>query len=185
MALLDLDYRVARDALLGYARATAIVPLPGRPQWTNWVVDPEGPESEHNLAPEDMPGLLYTVYKRSHDPVLVSALVDSVKFADGCMAETMSCILADLARYYPRALLTEMAHRDKSTWLWVSELAITEIELDKPPQKVFPRLVHIAATPGDPLRAAARRLLANMTRYQTEARHRIAQGRAAKEQKGR
>ncbi len=178
MTLLDLDYPIARDALLGYARAASAPPFPGWPHLTSWVADPEAPESERDQSPEGVPGMLFDVYKRHHDPVLVGALLDCSRFADGALGESMASMLADLARDYPRALLRALRPRDKGVWLQTSERIVSlGIGLDKPPRKAFPGLVRVAGAHDDPLAPSAQRLLADMTQYQTRVRNDIAKSK--------
>jgi len=119
--------------------------------------DPEGPEDAKRMDGSGMEGLIFDVYDKRRDPVLLSALLDFAPFPDGEGAEVMGLCLARIAKKHPTDLLRGLNTKSKEVW----EIACAHIgaEIDNPPKKEFPKLVQIAEDRKNPLSVAAKRLI--------------------------
>ena len=168
MALLDLGYRDGRDVLLRYLRAD------GKPYGVpigphSIIPDPNDDPREPDIATDwhGLPGMVYFVYQRHRDPVLLSALLDLTMHADGAVADVLSGVLRDLAQDHPRALLKGLRPKPTAVWRQTADQLAYETRRGPgdsllPVETEYVQMSHIERSRHDPLRRAARRLLANV-----------------------
>lgn len=168
MALLDLGYRDGRDVLLRYLRADGKpYGVPVSPH--SIIPDPNDDPREPDTATDTdgLAGVVYFVYQRHRDPVLVSALLDLAMHADGAVADGLSYVLRDLARDHPRALLKGLGRKPTAVWRYAGDYLAFQTRRGPgdsllPVETEYVQMSRIERSRHDPLRRGARRLLANV-----------------------
>jgi hypothetical protein len=172
MALLDLDYRDGRDVLIRYLRAGGM-PYGVELSRHSVVADPNDDPREADIADDTdgLAGMVYFVYRRHQDSVLLSALLDTVRHADGAYADILDGVLHNLARDYPRGLLAGLRAEPREIWRRAAVGLAIETRHGANCSHVsvsaeYPQMSRIAANKRDPLRRPARRLLDEVRREQ-------------------
>jgi hypothetical protein len=163
MALLNFDYKTSRKILLQYLYEMRVgPPHTSAIDWKRFEnADPTAPEGQGAMMGEDMLGLVFDVYEKRKDPLLLSALLEQVPFTDGGAAEVTGECLARIARTHPSDLLKGLD--EKSNKIWKTASSHIAVAIDKTPPKEFPGLVKIAKDKHNPLSPKAKRLLKSIS----------------------
>ncbi len=169
MGLLDLNYPASRKVLIQYLGEMRLgPPHPGVIDWERFGemnADPEAPPDERRMLGEDMLGLIFDVYERRNDPVLLSALLDFSPFTDGAGTEVMGVCLTEVTKKHPADLLRALSHKRKAVWQSVYDTIGSDIG-DTSPRKTFSKLAQIAKDKPNPLSPLAKRLLKGIEKEQ-------------------
>jgi hypothetical protein len=179
MAWLGFDYQRSRAILFQYSRAaehrrSRQTGPAGGVNWhtlgerqAHWraIAEAEIRRAKTNpgsgyalISPEDTPDMLYALWERRRDPLLVKELLIS-RF-DGAGADMQAGIYYDLLAKHPRELLQALAPLGEASWRHTAFQLRFKIDHDrKTVATAFPKARSIAANPKDPLQRAAQRLL--------------------------
>jgi hypothetical protein len=180
LAWLDLGYQPSRAVLLEYADAAEHKPgAEAEPESAiDWQLLRERQEHWRGIgeaeagragtgpglagyaliAPEDMPYMLYRLWERRCDAVLMGRLL-LARF-DGAGADAQAAVWRDLLAGHPRNLLQALVPLDDEVWRRVASQVRYRMDHDaETVAAAFPGAYAIAADPEDSLRPAAQRML--------------------------